>query len=555
MQKVRELLTDAVQDAFEANIDFDLLRPDEKFGDFASNVALVLAKKLNQNPREVAEKIIQLLPKSSIIAGAEVAGPGFINITLTDDALFDLANKATTIKPQTYKDEVVVAEYSDPNPFKVLHAGHVYTTVVGDGIATLFEVAGAKVHRVNFGGDVGRHVAITMWVIVKKLGGENPEKLKSIPEKDRTQWLADCYVEGNNIFETDEQIKVEMIALNKRIYKIHAEKDHESDFAKIYWLAREWSYEAFDAFYARLGAKMEKYYPESEVADLGVAKVKEQLAKGVFVESDGAVIFPGEKYGLHTRVFINSEGLPTYEAKDIGVVLQKYEDYHFDRSVIVTDNEQQQYMAVIIKAIEQFAPNLAKATTYIPHGKVKLAGGVKMSSRKGNIIKASDVLDVTAEALRESDRNPDDEVVLAAVKYAFLKYRIGGDIIYDPKESVSLQGNSGPYLQYAHARACSILAKVKNHKTSEHNLEPMERSLALKISEYPEAVANAVDDLMPHHIAVYLYELAQAFNRFYEKNRVVGDAREAIRTQLVEVYRDVLADGLAILKINAPEKM
>lgn len=555
MQKVRELLIDAVQDAFEANIDFDLLRPDEKFGDFASNVALVLAKKLNQNPREVAEKIIQLLPKSSIIAGAEVAGPGFINITLTDDALFDLANKATTIKPQTYKDEVVVAEYSDPNPFKVLHAGHVYTTVVGDGIATLFEVAGAKVHRVNFGGDVGRHVAITMWVIVKKLGGENPEKLKSIPEKDRTQWLADCYVEGNNIFETDEQIKVEMIALNKRIYKIHAEKDHESDFAKIYWLAREWSYEAFDAFYARLGAKMEKYYPESDVADLGVAKVKEQLAKGVFVESDGAVIFPGEKYGLHTRVFINSEGLPTYESKDIGVVLQKYEDYHFDRSVIVTDNEQQQYMAVIIKAIEQFAPNLAKATTYIPHGKVKLAGGVKMSSRKGNIIKASDVLDVTAEALRESDRNPDDEVVLAAVKYAFLKYRIGGDIIYDPKESVSLQGNSGPYLQYAHARACSILAKVKNQKVVEHNLEPMERSLALKISEYPEAVANAVDDLMPHHIAIYLYELAQAFNRFYEKNRVVDDPREAIRTQLVEVYRDVLADGLAILKINAPEKM
>lgn len=555
MQEVKQLVELAVKKAFGINCESPLDRPEEKFGDYASNIALQLSKKLSKNPREIAEKIAAELEKNAVIKKVEIAGPGFINITLTDEALLDLTNKATTTKPSTYKDEVVVAEYSDPNPFKVLHAGHVYTTVVGDGIATLFEVAGAKVHRVNFGGDVGRHVAITMWVIVKKLGGENPEKLKSIPEKDRTQWLADCYVEGNNIFETDEHIKVEMIALNKRIYKIHAENDHESDFAKIYWLAREWSYDAFDAFYERLGAKMEKYYPESEVADLGVAKVKEQLAKGVFVESDGAVIFPGEKYGLHTRVFINSEGLPTYEAKDIGVVLQKYEDYHFDRSVIVTDNEQQQYMAVIIKAIEQFAPNLAKATTYIPHGKVKLAGGVKMSSRKGNIIKASDVLDVTAEALRESDRNPDDEVVLAAVKYAFLKYRIGGDIIYDPKESVSLQGNSGPYLQYAHARACSILAKVKNHKLSEHNLEPMERSFARKISEYPDAVEKAVADLMPHHIAVYLYELAQVFNRFYENNRVIGDSREGIRASLVGRYVDVLKDGLNLLNISAPEKM
>ncbi|HMS23308.1 MAG TPA: arginine--tRNA ligase [Candidatus Saccharibacteria bacterium] len=555
MHEVKKLLLQAVKDAYNEDIEIVLTRPDEKFGDFATNVALQLGKKVGQKPRDIAEKIASEISKDEKVAKAEVAGPGFINITMTDQEIFNSADKAATIKPQTYKDEVVVAEYSDPNPFKVLHAGHVYTTVVGDGIATLFEIAGAKVHRVNFGGDVGRHVAITMWVILQKLGGENPEKLTSIPEKDRTQWLADCYVEGNNIFETDDQIKVEMIALNKRIYKIHSDNDHDSDFAKIYWLARQWSYEAFDAFYDRLGTKMEKYYPESEVADLGITKVKEQLAKGVFEESDGAVIFPGEKYDLHTRVFINSEGLPTYEAKDIGVVLQKYEDYHFDRSVIVTDNEQQQYMSVIIKAIEQFAPKLAKATTYIPHGKVKLAGGVKMSSRKGNIIKASEVLDVTAEALRESDRNADEDVVLAAVKYAFLKYRIGGDIIYDPKESVSLQGNSGPYLQYAHARACSILAKVKSSKPTEHNFEPMERSLARKIGEYPEVVEKAVTDLMPHHIAVYLYELAQAFNRFYEKNRVVDDAREAIRVQLVKAYRDTLADGLSILKIKAPEKM
>src|SRR5665811_282900 len=135
-----------------------------------------------------------------------------------------------------------------------------------------------------------------------------------------------------------------------------------------------------------IGTAFEKYYPESEVAELGLKTVKEQLEKGVFERSDGAVIFNGEKYGLHTRVFINSEGIPTYEAKDIGLILKKKEEYDFDESVVITGNEQEQYMTVVLKAVEQFAPELANATRHIPHGIVKLAGGEKMSSRKGNIL-------------------------------------------------------------------------------------------------------------------------------------------------------------------------
>jgi arginyl-tRNA synthetase len=276
----------------------------------------------------------------------------------------------------------------------------------------------------------------------------------------------------------------------------------------------------------------------------------------VYEESDGAVVFKGEPYGLHTRVFINSQGIPTYEAKDVGLIMLKKRDYDFDRSVVITDNGQEQYMAVVLKSIEQFAPELAKATTHMTHGVLKMKGGVKMSSRKGNILRAGDVLDAAAEANKQATGRDDEVAVLGAVKYAFLKQRIGPDIIYDPQESVSLEGNSGPYLQYAHARARSVLSKSANTPTDTLvDLQVGERSLARKISEYPEVIQKAVDELMPHHVSTYLYELAQTFNRFYEHNRVVGDEREEIRLRLVTLYADVLKDGLGLLGITAPERM
>jgi arginyl-tRNA synthetase len=254
-------------------------------------------------------------------------------------------------------------------------------------------------------------------------------------------------------------------------------------------------------------------------------------------------------------VFINSQGIPTYEAKDVGLIMRKWQDYHFDKSVVITGNEQEQYMSVVLKSIEQFAPELVAATTHLTHGILKLQGGVKMSSRKGNILRAVDVLDAAEAANKAATGREDEKAVLAAVKYAFLKQRMGPDIIYDPEESVSLEGNSGPYLQYAHARARSIVAKASAQPKQPATLEDDERSLARKITEYPETVSKAVNDLMPHHICTYLYELAQTFNRFYEHNRVVDDAREAERLYLVELYATILKDGLELMGITAPERM
>lgn len=562
---MEEKITAIVKGLYELEVAPSVSRPDPQFGDFATNVALQLAKQVGKNPREIAEEIADKLRETGEYKTVEIAGPGFINITLSDAALLALVRREPA---QSLRGKKVLVEYSNPNPLKPLHAGHLYTTLVGDIISRLIALAGAETIRLNYGGDVGLHTAKGMWGILRSLGGEHPEKLYEVT--DRPTWLGARYVEGNNAYEDDEVAKTEITAINKRIYALHDSDDHDSPFARIYWTVRQWSYDYFAELYRQLEViPFDRFMPESEVTPLGLKTVKEHIGN-VYEKSGDAIIFDGEKHGLHTRVFINSEGLPTYETKDVGLSLTKWQDYHFDDSIIITANEQDQYMQVVLKSIEQFAPDLAARTKHFTHGMVKLQGGVKMSSRKGNVVTALEILDAARQAGAESGLNPSEETILAAVKYAFAKVRIGGDIAYDPKESIALDGNSGPYLQYAHARARRILEKVAQNipsqgssLTSEEKYQfamPTEvieedRLLVRKLGEYAEVVELATRQLEPHHICTYLFELAQEFNRYYEKHQVVGSDREQHRAGLVALYADTLKAGLTILGIHAPDHM
>jgi arginyl-tRNA synthetase len=574
-QELEDALAEIIQTIFSVNVIPVFTRPDEQFGDYTTNVAMRLASRLQKKSREIADVLADAVRAQldERVESITVAGPGFLNITLHDRLICE----AMYLEPtQLLTGQVIVAEYSDPNPFKVLHAGHLYTSIVGDAIANLCEAAGGEVHRVNFGGDVGLHVAKTMWALLFYTTDGHSDNLemalttvqvyakKSLAE--RAAWLASNYVKGTQAYEdpVDNTAKEAITSMNGEIYRLHTADDHSSLFAQIYWLCREWSYAYFDDFYAHIGTKFEKYYPESETASIGLSTVQEEYKKGVYEKSDGAIVFKGEPYGLHTRVFINSNGLPTYEAKDVGLIMAKWRDYHFDQSIVITANDIVEYMKVVLKSIEQFAPELALATTHLTHGVVKLAGGVKMSSRKGNFLRATDVLDVATKASMSATGKSEPKTVLGAVKYAFLKQRMGGDIIYEPEDSVSIQGNSGPYLQYAHARACSILRKIATSVDSPESIadisknvsfDPAERSLARKIAQYSEVVDMAIHEYMPHYVATYLYELAQVFNRFYEHNRVLYDERQLLRTVLVERYVYVLKTGLELLGIDAPETM
>ena len=532
-----------------------------------------------------------------------ITPPGFINFILPEEYLSEKINQISknfdeSIKSDNLKGKTVICEFSDPNPFKVLHVGHLYTSIVGDSIARLYEYAGAKVIRANFGGDVGLHVAKTMYILQQK----DP---KSFTIED----VAKCYIEGTAAYDNDKTAHEEITRLNKEIYKINAigkpkESFSVSKLADLYWKGRELSYDYFDQFYDSIGVHFDKYYPESTVAAIGLTKVREQLENGVYEISDGAVIFNGEKFGLHTRVFINKEGVPTYEAKDVGLIFTKWQDYHFDKSIVITGSEQKDYMSVVLKSVEQYAPELVERTTHLTHGLVKLPGGIKMSSRKGNFLKAVDVLDMVEDALKSEYDSTDKQISLAATKYAFLKYKMGGQIIFDPKESVKMTGNSGPYLLYACVRAKKILDKTHSAGVSDNvflgnisrfsspetyipdgaekaarradfpgrpaydvegekvdsrkdmsDRTPAEHNLMKKLLEYKQLLEESVAEMAPHKVANYLYELAQAFSRFYEHCPVVGSDEEAVRLKLVKAYLNVMTHGLGLLGITIPEEM
>jgi arginyl-tRNA synthetase len=557
MENVSQAIKQAVKTIFNTDIDAEVSRPAPEFGDWATNVALKLAQQLGKNPRDVATQLADNLNQNKLnwLSEVTVAGPGFINLKLNDQVLLDeivkISQKKESYGRQTdFEGQNVIVEYLDPNLLKELHIGHAYSGTIGDAIASLFEAAGAKVHRVTYQGDVGLHVGKAIYGILQRIN-HDPAQLERVDNKP--QFLGETYVIGAKAYEDDPTAQDEIVKINKQVYE-------RSDglINQVYDTCKTWSMAYFEEAYKQFDfSQFEKNYMEGTVAAEGLKLVNEHLADGVFTESQGAIIFAGEKYGLHTRVFVNSQGLPTYESKDLGNAMLKWQDYQYDRSIIITAEEQSDYFRVMLKALEQFAPEQAERTTHLAHGLIKLSTG-KMASRTGQVVKALDLLNTTEETAKKlSNKNdaPIHDVALAAIKYAFLKNRIGGDIIYDVNESLSLEGNSGPYLQYAHARACSILAKATKRPKQLSNLEADERALVAKISEFEEIAKEAVGQLAPHLICTYLYDLAQVFNRFYEKNRIIGNEREEGRLSLVQAYATVLKNGLSILRIPAPEHM
>jgi arginyl-tRNA synthetase len=232
------------------------------------------------------------------------------------------------------------------------------------------------------------------------------------------------------------------------------------------------------------------------------------------------------------------------------------EEFSFDHRILITGREQSEYMKVVWKAADQVMPGIEHKMTHLTNGLIRFADGQKMSSRSGNVTTALDVLKAVREAVGDSgDIERDEGIYLGALKYELLKHRLGGDIAFDPNESVSLQGNSGPYLQYALVRARSILSKSEVDSSTDGALQASERTMVRKLAMYQHVVEEATKNFEPHTLCTYLYELAVEFNKFYETNRIVGDEREPLRKYIVERYESILENGLELLGIFAPDRM
>jgi arginyl-tRNA synthetase len=533
---------------------------DPKYGDYSTNVALVAAKKIRKSPMDFANELVKKLKMQDratfLLKNIEVVQPGFINFWIKDEVLMQHINTQHVASIQ--KKKKIMVEFAHPNTHKAFHIGHLRNIVTGESLVRLLEAIGVTVVRANYQGDVGMHIAKCLYGILQYEDGKAYiSKINDIEE--RVAFLGKAYAAGSKAYEEDEIAKKEIGEINKKIYA------KDQSVWDLYQTTRQWSLDYFEQIYKRVDTHFDRYYFESEVYEFGKKAVLEGLKQGIFEKSNGAVIFPGSKYGLHDRVFITSEGNPTYEGKDVGLAPLQHKEFHPDLIVHVLGSEQYGYTRVLFKALDLLFPIDAGKQFHLVYGWVKLKHG-KMSSRTGQVVLGAWLLNEAKKKIFSSfdiTDNVAEQVAVAAVKYSFLKVGLTQEIAFDLEESISLDGNSGPYLQYTYARTQSVLKKKQIFKfktqISMNNLKLQneERELLRLLSRFSEIVEESAMRYAPQILCLYLFDLAQSFNLFYHTCPILkaeGDIQE-MRLFLTSSTGEVLKKGLFLLGITAPEKM
>lgn len=598
-----------IQRIIDTEVDFSIEHPaDLSHGDYSTNIAMVLAKQMQKNPREMADNLADQLRQKidanqnskieepyNQIEKIEVAGPGFINFYLKPEFFARELQKILHLennfgRSRRLAGKTILLDYTDPNPFKQFHIGHLMSNAIGEALARIFEWNGAKVIRICYGGDVGPHVAKTIWGM-KQMRSAFPHNTDSLT--DKTKFLGDAYVLGDRSYKASEKgdkldgisdnAKAEIDEINKRVYQLFddTKENDDPDIEVYYQKGKTWSLQHFDEIYKKLGTNFDKQIFESTTFPIG-EKIIRDNTPAVFELSEGAIIYRGEEDGLHTRVFINSLGLPTYESKDIGLAYYKEDEVarklgKFDVSVIITANEQKEYFKVVLSALNKINPEIAKKTKHFSHGMMRFAEG-KMSSRLGNVITGESLLnsieEIVSEKIADRDFSPEEskdvksKIAVGAIKYSILKNAIGRDIIFDPQTSISFEGDSGPYLQYTFTRAKSIVDKAKEQgikvvdilKNEDGSMRDIsvagQTVLEKKIYRFPEVVEKAYEEFAPQQIVTFMTELASEFNSFYAAEQILdGGKNQEYKIALTKAVMYVLQNSLSILGIKTTERM
>jgi arginyl-tRNA synthetase len=560
---MQEVIRTAIEDVLTElglnDVDFVVEHPaDLSHGDYATNVAMAAGKLAGKAPREVAEQICAALEgQIEYVDKIDIAGPGFINFHLTRDFFAKETLRAVEEgsdwgKSDLYESKFALIEYTSPNLFKPLHVGNLVGNIIGESLTRLYEFAGATVKRLNYPSDIGLTVAKGVWGL--KLTGGNPDDINV---------LGEAYRSGNEAYESGDTRKDEIVEVNKALYE---NSDEMLSDLRARGIAT--SRASLNTLLKKLGTVFDAEIYESEAGPVGTKIVREHVADGIFRESEGAVVFPGEEYGLHTRVFLNSKGLPTYEAKDLGnfaIKSDKYPDW--TDSIVITGGEQTEYFKVVIAAIRRlFGVGEEKTIDHIGTGFLTLTTG-KMSSRKGNVLTGESLFAEMEESAREraAESRADDLealtelIAVAALKYQILRQKVGGNIVFDKAKALSFEGDSGPYLQYTYARTNSVLEKatVVGVKAAASNVPTEAYEVERILYRFSEALELALLEHSPHHAVTFLVALASTFNTFYAQEKIADTSDEyaPYKLLLTHAVKQTLQNGLFVLGMKAPEKM
>lgn len=561
---IAETIKQAIQKALESlnisNVSFVVEHPsDLSHGDYATNVALAASKSTQKNPREVAEMIVGEIKTQNIaeISDISIAGPGFINFTLVPDFFNQLVVEILNHEKDfgnvsVHADKKILVEHSSPNLFKPFHIGHMMNNAIGESLTRLMQSSGADVTTMSFPSDISLGIAKAIFVILEKYGSDFKPTEISV--------LGDAYVEGTKRYDEDESIHGRVKEIADNLYG-----NISSPELDVFNICKNFNIEYFEHIVGQLGSHFDSYIYESESGVVGKKIVLENTPV-IFTESEGAIVYiPDEsKKNLNTSVFINSQGNPTYDAKDLGLLSMKFEKHHPDLSIFVTDHEQIPHFNIVLDAAEKINSEWKEKSIHVPHGRMSFKGQ-KMSSRLGGVPLAAEMIDAVSEEVaevsagRDIDEKTKSDIAIAAIKFSILRAKPGMNINFDPETSLSFEGDSGPYLQYTHARIQTLIEKAKEQGITAELQSGIEISDLEKIMyRFPEVVELAITEYAPNYIVTYLLEIARSFNSFYGSNKIIDTDNKEISAHRIAIARSaqiIIKNGLWMLGINAPDRM
>ena len=564
MDKFKKEIIDVLRDATGLK-DISLeTPPSQELGDYAFP-CFILSKSLKQSPNEIAQELCKKIRLSGIILKTEVKGP-FLNFFINKNML----NEETLTRIHKLKDKFglakqnrknIMVEFFHANTHKGVHIGHVRNISLGAALSNIMEFAGYNVIRVNYQGDIGPHVAKALWGYMNLKSKE--------PRKHKGEWLGQLYSKANTISKENKESEAEIKKINNDLYK------GDKKILALWKKTRKYCLDDFKEIYKVFGVKYDRFYFESQVEKSAVKIAKELYSKGIACKSEGAIIVNLNRFGLGVYVLLTQDGNAVYHTKDLALAELKVKDFKkIDKSIHVVGKEQELYFRQLFKTFELIGSPLANKSFHLIYELVMLPEG-KMSSREGNIVLYIDLVDKLKELARTEveKRHSDwsktkreraiDQIAFGALKFAMLSRENNRILLFDWDKVLDFEGESGPYVQYAYARICSILrkrgGKITDIAKIDYSLleKDMESELVRLLSDFPSKVEDAAQQYKPHIIARYLLDLAQKFNEYYHKHNILNekeDIKEA-RLLLIISVKQVLRNGLNLLGIEAPEQM
>jgi arginyl-tRNA synthetase len=535
--------------------------PDEKLGDYAFP-CFVLSKKLKKPPDKIAAEISPRLRTTDLIEEVYPIGP-YINFKVSKAKLAEFVLSEVFEKGKSYgsdevgKDKTILIDFSSPNIAKPFGIGHLRTTMIGNALYHIYQKLGFEVVRVNHLGDWGTQFGKI--ILAYKMWGEEKEFLK-----DPIATLYDLYVRFHKEAEKNKELEEEARAWFKKL------EDGDKEAAGLWEKFRECSLKEFDRVYRMLGIEFDSYAGESFYNQLMDETLDQIKAKGLAEMSQDALIVDLDKFKLPPCLLKKADEATLYATRDITAAIYRYNTYQFHKNLYVVGTAQKLHFQQVFKVLELMGYTWAKDCVHVDFGWIKFKQEM-MSSRKGNIVLLEDVLNKSIQLALKiiEEKNPDlenkDEVAknvgIGAVVFADLSTRRNKDIDFDWDQALSFDGETGPYLQYTHARLCSLMRKYG--KSVEKNIDYQffaadeEIRLIRLLEGYPGKIRQAADSYEPAIICSYLIELCSAFNRFYQKHRIITEDQRSTeaRMLLVKGVQTVLGDGLSLLGIKAPERM